>query len=134
MQNGNGSTSVCGVEVASVNAPRLVTGQWLAHAKLTLAQRAYLAADFYSGAVRLVEPTMLMSTALARVNVTYAHQAFKRFNDRALVESGAVPLSMPKALPLPPSPQARLASVVAELGITGTFAALASFEHGAAAV
>jgi hypothetical protein len=122
----------CSAAYAPVNSvPRLVMGMWLAHAKLSKAERAYLAGDLYTGAARLVEPTMLQAAMLARVNVTYAHWAIKRPNDRLLVESGAVPLvppAGPKALPKPVSPLDRLADVVAELGMNGTLNALTMIE------
>jgi hypothetical protein len=126
----------CNAACAPVNmVPRLVTGQWLAHAKLTLAERAYLAGDLYTGAAQLVQPTMLQSAALAKVNATYAHAAFRRPADRLLVESGAVPLVpsvMPKALPKPVDPVEQLADVVAAVGVNGTLGLLAQIETAVA--
>jgi hypothetical protein len=103
---------------------------------LTLAERAYVAGDLFTGAARLVEPTKLQSAALARVNATYVHWAVRRPSDRALVTSGAVPLALPpamKALPPPAHPVALLGEVVAALGVSGTLDALTAIERGAAA-
>jgi hypothetical protein len=126
----------CSAAYAPVNTvPRLVTGQWLAHAKLTLAERAYLAGDLYTGAAQLVQPTVVQSAALARVNTCYAHWAIKRPNDRLLVESGAVslvPTVMPKALPKPLDPVEQLANVVATVGVNGTLGLLAQIENAVA--
>ena len=99
----------------------------IARAQLSLVERAYAAADLHKGNVLLVQPTVLQSAALYRVNPTYVHCALKRPNDRKLVESGAVPFTLPvvKALPAPVSPQQRLADVVAEVGVTGTLNMLA---------
>jgi hypothetical protein len=116
--------------------PRLVTGQWLARAKLTLVERAYHASDLFTGAAQLVQPTVLQSAGLARVSASYVHAAIRRPNDRLLVESGAVPLvppMMPKALPAPTSPEAKLADVVSEIGINGALLALSAIERNGAA-
>jgi hypothetical protein len=121
----------------SVNAsPRLITGQWLAHAKLTLAERAYLAADLFSGVAQLVAPTVVQCALLARVNSTYAHAAIKRPNDRAFVVSGVVPLMVPtvKALPAPASAEQRLVDIVAEQGVNNTLAMLVAIERNGAAL
>ena len=134
MENGSGKYSAA---FASVNPVQLVTGQWCAHAKLSLAARAYLAADLHTGKAQLISPTVVQSARLARVNPTYVHWAIKRPNDRLLVESGAVPIvppAMPKALPAPVSPQERLASVVSEVGVNSTLAMLVAFEREGVAV
>ena len=133
MKNGNGEYSAAS---ALVNPVRLVTGQWCAHAKLSLAERAYLAADLHVGKAQLISPTVVQSARLARVNPTYAHWAVKRPNDRLLVTSGAVPIvppSMAKALPAPVSPLDRLADIVTELGVPGTLDMLAVIEGAAVA-
>jgi hypothetical protein len=119
---GNGFKSNAAWAPVNPAVPKLVTGMWLAHAKLSKAERAYIAADLYHGDTRLIEPTMLQSATLARVNVTYAHIAASRLADRLLVESGAVPLtpkSTVKALPAPVSVEARMASVIHDVGIQG---------------
>jgi hypothetical protein len=56
MKNANGKCS--GTEASVNTAPRLITGMWLAHAQLSKAERAYVAADLYFGDAKLVEPTM----------------------------------------------------------------------------
>ena len=134
MENASGKYSAA---FAPVNPVRLITGQWSAHAKLSLAARAYLAADLHTGKAQLISPTVVQSARLARVNPTYVHWAIKRPNDRLLVESGAVPIvppAMPKALPAPVSPQERLASVVSEVGVNSTLAMLVAFEREGVAV
>jgi hypothetical protein len=121
--------------VNSVATLQTVTGSYLAHAKLTKAQRAFIAADLHSGATQLVHPTVVQSAWLAVVNPTYAHYALRKSErDRALIESGALPLALPavKALPAPVSSTAKLAEVVAELGVSGTLDALSTLEKSAA--
>jgi|SRR6516164_2283513 hypothetical protein len=127
MENGHGKYSLKNELLNGVVLPRAVTGQYIARAQLSLVERAYAAADLHKGNVLLVQPTVLQSAALYRVNPTYVHCALKRPNDRKLVESGAVPFTLPvvKALPAPVSPQQRLADVVAEVGVTGTLNMLA---------
>ena len=127
MENGHGKYSLKNELLNGVVLPRAVTGQYIARAQLSLVERAYAAADLHKGNVLLVQPTVLQSAALYRVNPTYVHCALKRPNDRKLVESGAVPFTLPvvKALPAPVSPQQRLADVVAEVGVTGTLHMLA---------
>jgi hypothetical protein len=133
MENASGKYSAA---FAPVNPVRLITGQWCAHAKLSLAARAYLAADLHTGKAQLISPTVVQSARLARVNPTYVHWAVKRPNDRLLVTSGAVPImppAMPKALPAPVGPLDRLADIVAELGVNGTLNALTVIEGTAVA-
>jgi hypothetical protein len=112
-----------------------VSGQYLAHCRLSLVERAYLGADLHTGTRPLVLPTVLQSATLARVNATYVHWALKRPNDRVLVESGAVPLvppAGPKALPKPVDPVEQLADVVAAVGVTATRGLLAQIETAVA--
>jgi hypothetical protein len=120
----------------SVNgSPCFVTGQWIAHAKLSLHERAYLAADLHTGVSLLVEPTIGQSADLARVNHTYASWAVKRPKDRQLIVSGVAPLVPPsavKALPAPVDPVTQLTEVVSVLGVGGVMDALSAFEKGAA--
>jgi hypothetical protein len=133
MQNGDGEYSA---KFALLNPVAwFLTGQWLAHAKLSLVERAYLAADLHVGKALLVRPTMLDSAGLLRVSPAYAHAALRRPNDRLLVESGAVPLALPaarKALPAPVSPQARLADIVSEVGVSNALGMLAAIENNSA--
>lgn len=137
MENGNGRQY--GARQALVNGVttlRTVTGQFLVHAKLSKAERAFLARDLYVGDVQLIKPTVTQSAWLAVVNSTYAHWAIRRpERERALIESGALPLLPPmKTLPPPVSvsPEEQLAGVVRAFGgITNTINALAMIEHAA---
>ena len=132
----NGNAREYGLKAALINSvalPRAVTGQYIARAQLTLIERAYEAADMYDGLSRLIQPTKLQCATLWHVNPTYVAWAIKRPADRALVESAAVPLvppPAPKVLPTPVSPQERLASVVAEVGVTGALNMLAAIDKG----
>ena len=59
MENGNGRQY--GARQALVNGVttlRTVTGQFLVHAKLSKAERAFLARDLYVGDVQLIKPTV----------------------------------------------------------------------------
>lgn len=135
----NGKQREYGVRHELVNGTallRTVTDQYLAHAKLSKAERAFLARDLYTGDVQLVRPTVTQSAWLAVVNSTYAHWAIRRpERERALIESGALPLLPPmKTLPPPVSvsPEEQLAGVVRAFGgITNTINALAMIEHAA---
>jgi hypothetical protein len=69
-----------------------VTGRYLAHNRLDLVRRAFLAADLHSGARRLVAPTVAQSAILAGVNRTYAHLAGQRQFERDAIEAGLIPL------------------------------------------
>jgi hypothetical protein len=133
MQNGQGEYNS---KFALLNtASRVVTGQYVAH--VTLTERAYQAADLHTGTSLLVQPTIGQSADLWRVSRTYVGCALKRPKDRALVESGAVPLALPsgpKALPAPVSPQARLSEIVSEVGVNNALVMLAAIERGATAV
>jgi len=125
--------------VNSVATLRTVTGSYLVRAKLSKVERAFIAADLYSGAIQLVYPTVVQSAWLAQVSDTYAHHALRKSErDRALVESGVLPLwpSAVRALPPPSpvSPEQKLSDVVAEIGINNTLVMLAAFERTAAAV
>ena len=76
---------------------RPVSGRYLAHARLTPAEWAYLAADLYNGRRFLVKPTMVQAAWLARkISTTYAHTALRRPDERWLVENGHLPLVMPR--------------------------------------
>jgi hypothetical protein len=77
----------------------------------------------YFGDAKLVEPTMVQSATLARVNVTYAHIAASRPADRLLIETSVMsltPKSIVKAFAIAPaSVEARMASVIHDVGIQG---------------
>jgi hypothetical protein len=81
-----------------------ITGRYIAHAKATLTQRAFHAADLVLGATRLQRPTVVQAAALWRVNRTYVHWAIRQQDGRGLIEVGTMPL-VPRrvvlALPAP---------------------------------
>jgi len=133
MKNGNGKYSVAPELFNSVS--RLVTGQYASHAQLLLVEKAYEAADMYRGVSLLWQPTMVQCAGIWRINRTYVGWAVKRPCDRALVESGAVPLALPttKALPPPMSPEEKLVDVVSQGGINGTHDLLVRIERARAA-
>jgi hypothetical protein len=122
----------------SVTPLKTVTGQYLVHAKLSKAERAFIARDLHVGDTQLVRPTVVQSAWLAVVNPTYAHLAIRKSeNERSLIEEGLMPLtpSTVKALPAPfPSAEQKLAEAVAEIGITGALTALAVIERTVTAV
>ena len=109
-----------GVSEVNVNgaAPRPVTGRYLAHAKLSAAERAFIASDLVDGRLQLVKPTLTAAAHLARTNVTYVQAALKRQDERALIEAGVRPLALPlqPALPAHKSAQEKLADIVREVG------------------
>jgi hypothetical protein len=121
--------SVCEVNVNSA-APRLITGRYLAHAKLSAAQRAFLAADLVTERIKLVKPTLVSAASLARSNCAYVQAALKRQDERALIEAGVQPLALPlqPALPAHKSAQEKLADLVAELGSSQVLDLLAHIE------
>jgi hypothetical protein len=98
--------------------PRTVTGRYLAHAKLSAAQRAFLGADLVTERIKLVKPTLASATYLTRSNTAYVQAALKRQEERALIEAGVRPLApLPQpALPTRKSAQEKLADLVAEVG------------------
>jgi hypothetical protein len=140
-------------QISSIYKAR--TGRWLAHNKLSLIERAFVAAELVTGECQLVQPTMTQAARLARVNVCYAHYAVQRQAERELIEHGACPLVpsplrvLPKptepTLPVPstapatppvPSvvmgPRERLDAIVAEIGLSATLDLLAANEKIAA--
>jgi hypothetical protein len=110
------------MSVSEVNvngaAARPVTGRYLAHAKLSAAERAFIASDLVDGRLQLVKPTLTAAAHLARTNVTYVQAALKRQDERALIEAGVRPLALPlqPALPEHKSAQEKLADIVREVG------------------
>ena len=75
-----------------------VAGQWLARNQLSLAARAFEAADLMIGASRLIKPTLRQVSFLARVNSTYVHWAVKQQAERELILLGCRPL-VPRPMP-----------------------------------
>jgi hypothetical protein len=72
-----------------------ISGNFLARNRYDLVAHAFYACDLFTGAKRLVKPTMLQAAHLARVNVTYAWAAHRRQAERAAIEAGKVPLVPP---------------------------------------
>ena len=80
-------------ERAAMPVPSL-TGRFLAHNRHSRVDRAFFAADLFSGAKRLAMPTLVQAALLAGVNRTYAFWATKPQAQRARaeIEAGLVPL------------------------------------------
>jgi hypothetical protein len=78
-----------------------INGSYLAYARLSKVERAYLAGDLHLGEMQLVRPTVVQCAYLARVNATYVHWALKRQADRDLIVGGVKPLVAPHARALP---------------------------------
>ena len=96
---------------------QFVTGSYIAHAQLTLVERAYQAADLHAGRSLLIQPTFVQCARLWHVSQTYVHWAVKRPNDRLLVETGVVPLVPPPVKMLPaPNPAAMAAELIDTVG------------------
>jgi hypothetical protein len=70
----------------------LIGGQYLARNRLSLVERAFLAADLRSGAAVLAEPTLQQAAALARVSLSSAGWAARRREKRWMIEAGFTPL------------------------------------------
>jgi hypothetical protein len=84
-----------------------------------------------------LKPTAKDVARMVGCSVAYLHRAAKlSAEEEQRVRAHLRPLVEPKvkALPTPASPQARLAEVVAELGIDGTINALIAIEHSAPVV
>lgn len=75
-----------------LNQGFLVSGSTLAHNRFDLVGKAFLAADLHRGVRILHKPTMVQSALLARVNRTYAFWADRRYEQRAEIEAGLLPL------------------------------------------
>ena len=104
-----------------------VSGQYLAHAKLTKAERAFLAADLVHGTRCLTAPTVGQAAVLTHVSASYVYSAFNRAANRNLIESGCLPLVPPPALALPRPAEisdAELIGVVRRAGAERTFKAI----------
>jgi hypothetical protein len=108
--------------------PRVITGRYLAHAKHTHCEWAFIGADLVTGRRQLVSPTILQAASLAHgVNRSAVQWALQRLNERTAIEAGVIPLvpsKPPKALPAPVSAKERVAEVVAEFGMATTYGAL----------
>jgi hypothetical protein len=76
----------------SSSGPVVVTGRFLAHNHLDMNGRSFLAAGLNMGLIRPDQLTLKQSALLARVNVTYAGYAAKRWEQRADIQAGLIPL------------------------------------------
>jgi len=118
--------------------PRVMTGRYLAHAKHTHSEWAFIGADLVTGRCRLVDPTIIQAAYLAHgVNRFAVQWALQRLNERTAIEACVIPL-VPrkplKALPAPVSAQAKLTQVVAEIGsVDATIEMLVMLERATAA-
>jgi hypothetical protein len=84
--------------------PRQVTGRYLAHARLTPTERAFLAADIVDGRAVVVDLTATQVARILRTNATYVAAASKLTHaERRAVRYGLRPLiaRKPEQLPLP---------------------------------
>ena len=74
--------------------PTPVFGNSLAHSRYSLVERAFLAADIFSGVKCLVSPTMTQAARLTGVSASYAWAAHAHRNDRdrVRIELGVRPL------------------------------------------
>jgi hypothetical protein len=72
-----------------------ISGRHLAHNHHDQIGRAFMAADLFTGATRLVKPTITQVAVLARINRTYAHWAIRRLSQRNAIELGWLPLVPP---------------------------------------
>jgi hypothetical protein len=79
----------------AATAVSAISGNFLARNRYDVVAHAFYACDLFTGAKRLVKPTMLQAAHLARVNVTYAWWAHKRQTERAAIEAGRIPLVPP---------------------------------------
>ena len=111
-------------------ASRPVTGRWLAHAKLSAVERAFIGSDLVDGRLQLVRPTLTAAAHLARTNTTYVQWALQRQAERLAIEAGTMPLVPAQRLALPSSTSAqdRLADLVAELGSSQVLDLLAGID------
>jgi hypothetical protein len=112
-------------------ARRIIDAHSVPHWKVPKSVLACAAADVIDGHAVLQNPTLRLVAAAFGVSVTSVVNALHLTPaQRDSVRRGLRPLTLPdatpKALPPPVSPEQRLAGVVAELGVPGTFDALVS--------
>ena len=104
-----------------------ITGRYLAHAKHTHNEWAFIGADLATGRRHLVDPTIIQAAFLAHgVNRSAVQWALQRLNERIAIEGGVIPLVRKpvKALPAPVSVEERLADIVSDVGLATTCTAL----------
>lgn len=80
-----------------VDASMPITGRYLAHAKLSRVERAFLASDLVSGDKQLIRPT-IKAAMLAGVSPTYAWWAGQREASRYEIVNGWMPLVPPREM------------------------------------
>jgi hypothetical protein len=78
-----------------------ISGRYVAHARASLIERAFHAADLVVGATTLQRPTVVQAAELWRVNRTYVAWAIKRWDNRGGIEAGLMALVPPRVLALP---------------------------------
>jgi len=106
-----------------------LTGRFLAHNHRSLTEKAYIAVDLHKGASVLVQPTVLQSAVLARVNPTYVHYALNQATYRFEIEHHLKPLVPPKKLPIPAVyDQAQIIAFVKAVGVTAVLEAACAVE------
>jgi hypothetical protein len=101
----------------------------LAHAKRSVAERAFLGADLVTERVRLIKPTQTAAAYLVGTNVTYVQAALRQQAERAAIEAGLRPL-VPPLRPTLASPSARdrVTELVNEVGCNVILDILAGIE------
>jgi hypothetical protein len=99
----------------------------LAHAKRTVAQRAFLGADFVTGAAYLVPQTIVGAASNVGVSPAAVHAALQQGPNRAAIEADQLSLfpAPRSALLAGKSAQEKLAEVVDEIGPDATYDLLA---------
>ena len=111
--------------------PRTVTGRWLAHAKLTATERAFLAADIVAGRVVVVNPTLKQAACQAGVSAVYAAAARDATPaEREAIESGGLSImelieTAPVVTAWKTSTAADRVALVKKIGPDAVWAALA---------
>jgi hypothetical protein len=115
-------------DVNPVLPVRTITGRYLAHAKHTREQWAFLGAELHLGSLRPVDLTVIQAAFLAHgVHPSAVHLALQHIGDRKAIEAGSMSLVPHKsvlALPAPKTAEARVAEVVAEFGLVATCGAI----------
>jgi hypothetical protein len=117
---------------------RVITGRYLAHAKHTHSEWAFIGADLVTGRRHLVNPTIIQAAFLAHgVNRSAVQLALQRLDERLAIEAhviSLVPRKPVKMLPAPVSVQTKLADIVAELGgVDATIDVLVALDRATAA-
>jgi hypothetical protein len=89
----------------------------VAHAKRTVAQRAFLGADLVADRARVVKPTIVSAAYHVGVSSAAVHMALQREADRTAIEAGHQSLfPAPRSTLAPPSAQERVTALVNDIG------------------